>query len=340
MEVHDEMIEEYLSWPRGVLEVEYPSIPKSIRWRGREISYDDSYDLIIAAGMGGSGVVGDSLATVCAMENCNSLVLTVKDYYLPPLPKGARVLVLAISYSGDTEETLSVTHRALMRQIPVVGITSGGRLAKIGIPVVKVPRVKAPRLGYAYMLEAALRVLEHYGVLDDRVNSKSLHQDHELVELIVSKFNAEKPLVLVPAPLTSVGHRLKSELNENSKLVVHYEVIPEAHHNLSTALEGDRPSSILIITHSKLKLHHKLRVEATSKLLEDLGLRHYILHMPNTGSTATDLVQFAMNLGIASVKLAKLRGVDPLTTRSIDLVKRFMSSKLDAILCSNCTSTS
>lgn len=332
MDVYEEMVEEYLSWPRKVLELELPEIPRVVRWKGKEIPYDDCYDVVIVSGMGGSGIVGDSVATVCSLEQCNALVLVVKDYYVPPLPRGVKALMLSVSYSGNTEETLMTTYAALTRRIPVIGITSGGRLSKVGIPVVKVPEAKAPRLGYAQMVEAALRVLDYYGVVNDRVNSKSLRLDENLVELTSSKFSAGRPLVLVPSPLASAGHRLKSELNENAKLLVHYEVIPEAHHNLATALEVDKPSSILVLSHDRLRLYHKLRVEATAKLLKDLGVEHFVINMPNTGSVATDLVQFALNIGVASVRLAKSRGVDPFIIKSVDLLKEFMSSRADLLV--------
>lgn len=108
------------------------------------------YRHIVFSGMGGSGVVGR-----IASEFLSVPVVLVDDYSLPEYV-GKEDLLISISYSGNTEETISVTQMALERGMDVVAITSGGRLSSMVRKVVKVPGGLQPRAALGYMLTPVL----------------------------------------------------------------------------------------------------------------------------------------------------------------------------------------
>ena len=91
---------------------------------------------VIACGMGGSAIAGDIL---CAyMKNSSLPVTVVRDYQLPPWID-EETLVIGMSYSGNTEETLSCVDQALSHHSVVLGITSGGKLKEKLDRVIVIP---------------------------------------------------------------------------------------------------------------------------------------------------------------------------------------------------------
>src|SRR5436190_60064 len=81
-------------------------------------------DLVVLAGMGGSAA-GAELLAACSAERLDVPVVVHRGYGLPPTA-GPRALVVASSYSGDTEETLSAVEAAVARRVPVVALSAGG----------------------------------------------------------------------------------------------------------------------------------------------------------------------------------------------------------------------
>ena len=94
---------------------------------------------ILVAGMGGSGISGDFAAVLAARSGVRLDV--VKGYDLPGWAPEERPLVIALSYSGNTEETLSVVGQARGHDLDVVGVSSGGALASAGLDHHITPRL-------------------------------------------------------------------------------------------------------------------------------------------------------------------------------------------------------
>jgi glucose/mannose-6-phosphate isomerase len=84
---------------------------------------------IVVVGLGGSGIAGDVLASVAGPEL--PVPVTVLKQYGTPAFVGPGSLVFAVSYSGDTEETLSMAQGALAAGARVVAVASGGALASL-----------------------------------------------------------------------------------------------------------------------------------------------------------------------------------------------------------------
>jgi glucose/mannose-6-phosphate isomerase len=213
---------------------------------------------IVVAGMGGSGMAGEVLAAVCG-PGAALPVVTHHDYRLPGWV-GAADLVIAVSCSGQTEETLSATEEAVRRGCPLLAVgQAGSALALIAeqarapfIPVepAGMPRVMlwslavplmviADLLGVADIpaagLEAAAADLERVSHLC-RPDSESFVNPAKTLALELA---GTLPMIWGSSPLTGVAAtRFGGQLNENAKYPAITGVLPEANHNQVVAFDG------------------------------------------------------------------------------------------------------
>jgi glucose/mannose-6-phosphate isomerase len=213
---------------------------------------------IVVAGMGGSGMAGEVLAAVCG-PGAALPVVTHHDYRLPGWV-GAADLVIAVSCSGQTEETLSATEEAVRRGCPLLAVgQAGSALALIAeqarapfIPVepAGMPRVMlwslavplmivADLLGLADIpaagLEAAAADLERVSHLC-RPDSESFVNPAKTLALELA---GTLPMIWGSSPLTGVAAtRFGGQLNENAKYPAVTGVLPEANHNQVVAFDG------------------------------------------------------------------------------------------------------
>jgi len=154
----DAMLNDYLNWDKKL--VKDVDVPHRYLVDGEVVEIRPTPRLYVS-GMGGSGVVGDLLRDLSLVWNWDVEVLQVKDYFL----RARDGLLIAVSYSGNTVETLYTVEYAKRRKIPAVAITTGGKLAQMGIPTVIVPRASAPRAALPQLFTAALHLVKKiYGI--------------------------------------------------------------------------------------------------------------------------------------------------------------------------------
>ncbi len=213
---------------------------------------------VVVTGMGGSGIAGEVLAAV-AGPGCPVQVTTVHDYRLPGWV-GAADLVIAVSCSGATEETLSAAEEAVRRGCRLLGVGSqGSPLAQlteqasapfIGVKPSGMPRsmlwglsvplvVAAGRLGVVDMpgeaYEAAAAELERVAHLC-RPDSEAFVNPAKTLALDLS---GTLPMIWGTSPLTGVAAaRFACQLYENGKYPAIAGVLPEANHNQVVTFDG------------------------------------------------------------------------------------------------------
>jgi glucose/mannose-6-phosphate isomerase len=214
---------------------------------------------VVVAGMGGSGISGDVLAAVCG-NSCPVPVVTVHGYSLPGWV-GVADLVIAVSCSGTTEETLAVAVEAVRRgcrllcvgapdsplaQIAAAGralfvpVHSAGRQPRVCLWGLTVPMLLAARaVGLADIpdaaLEAAATRLEDVSHRCAPGRETFLNPGKQLAAELVGSV----PMIWGTSPLTGVAaYRFACQLNENAKYPAVYGHLPEASHNQIVALDG------------------------------------------------------------------------------------------------------
>jgi glucose/mannose-6-phosphate isomerase len=204
---------------------------------------------VIVAGMGGSAAGGDLLAA-CAAPRLDIPVLVHRGYGLPALA-GAADLVIALSYSGETVETLSAATTGLERGCRVVAITAGGRLAALArrhrLASVTLPDGLMPRMALGYLFFPMLTVLRAADlvVVTDAEVEEALGGlealTRELAPPSPTPANEAKRLALALGPRLPViyggpvtgpaAYRWKTDVEENAKRLAVAGVLPEMNHN-------------------------------------------------------------------------------------------------------------
>ncbi|MFQ6608142.1 MAG: bifunctional phosphoglucose/phosphomannose isomerase [Fidelibacterota bacterium] len=204
---------------------------------------------VIIAGMGGSAIAGDVAAAIIGSK-CRIPIVVIRNYSLPEWVN-ASSMVICLSYSGNTEETLSCLHDAFERGATTLGITTGGQLAaeleEQDSDVVIIPDRLPPRAALGYLVVPLLSILKKYGVLN-LGNEKTLTSTIDLLKTernILSQGNSDGhawvlanaihtsvPVIYGEARTTAaVALRWRGQLEENAKMVAFHNVLPEMNHN-------------------------------------------------------------------------------------------------------------
>lgn len=197
---------------------------------------------VIIAGMGGSAIPAVILSSYFQSIGGPSIAL-VRDYHLPSWAN-AQDLVICSSYSGNTEETLSVYDEALSKKIPLVCVTHGGDLLSKSkadrIDSVLIPECVQPRCGAGYFMAAFLMIFERLGKISSQTqvlkNLSSFLQtrqpQHEALGKKLATFLVDKvPVIYGPTEFEGVCQFWKIKFNENSKVASFWNVYPELNHN-------------------------------------------------------------------------------------------------------------
>jgi glucose/mannose-6-phosphate isomerase len=214
------------------------------------ISFPQSFRHVVVTGLGGSAIGGDFLR-VYAGHKCRIPVIVNRDYSLP-LFVDENTLVLAVSYSGNTEETLSAYDEAKDRGAAIVALTSGGKLAekaeKDGIPLIIIPGGLQPRAATGYLFVPTLIVLDKLGLvppvaedLDDMINAlenmgkrltMNIEEEKNPAKQMARVFYHKIPVIWgVSGTTETTAMRWKGQINENSKALAYFNVLPELNHN-------------------------------------------------------------------------------------------------------------
>ena len=222
------------------------------------LAQEDRPRSVVVCGMGGSGIAGDVLAAV-AGPSCPVPVLTHRGYGLPAWV-GAADLVVAVSCSGSTEETLSALEEAVRRGCrllvvgaagsPVEELGSRGRALFVPVTQGRQPRatmwalstplvLAATALGLASVDEAAVEATA--AQLEQVAVSCRPDADHFVnpAKRLALELSGTLPVVWGTSPLAGIAaYRFACQLNENAKLPGVWGVLPEACHNQVVAFDG------------------------------------------------------------------------------------------------------
>ena len=287
---------------------------------------------VIICGMGGSALPGEILVNLRPLN-----VFIHKSYGLPPQAGGGS-MIICVSYSGNTEETISAFKEALEKNLPVIVITTGGELAKLAkihnIPVVTLPPpYTQPRLALGLQFSALLQVLvNHYLIPDSFVQNtlklKSLKPKslEAKGKALAKKIDKRIPLIYVPERLKGLGIIVKNNFNENAKTLAFTNNIPEMNHNEIVGYwqikdKEIKDKIIAIILKDK---NENPRILKRIGIMQDIFKKENVLSetIDISGKNVLETIFTASLLGLwASYYLALSYNLDPTQIKIIEEVK-------------------
>ncbi len=307
------------------------------------LSSDCDWNGVICLGMGGSGAGGSFLASL-SYRYAGLPFISWKDYDLPNW-WGPDWLVLATSYSGNTEETISGIRLALEGGGTVIGISSGGSLQEMvdgheEAAWVEVPGGQPPRSAFGHLFGAQLNVCWSLGLLprpdsDDltgmfeRLSTASRDSDFlnggEMATQIASSLKGRQLGIISTPALASVGIRFVNQCNENAGSFARGVTIPEMHHNEVVAWDSPgvkEGQAIIMLVWNGVHERVAHRVEWTAEALDvDIAWR-----IDCEGDMLEAMLHGAHMTDWISLALALLNGKDPTSIGPISALKEHLGA--------------
>jgi glucose/mannose-6-phosphate isomerase len=292
--------------------------------------------------MGGSAIGGDLVRSL-AMSEAKVPVIVHRDYGLPAFVD-ERTLVIASSYSGNTEETLSGFEPALKTGARMLAMTTGGRLAQLAeansIPVFRIEYKAQPRAALGFSFLPTLGVLQKLGFIADK--SGDVEETIRILEGLAAEMGAGSPAASNPAKklaqrlcgclpviygagvAAEAAHRWKTQINENGKAWAFYEVFPELNHNATVGYpfppEVTGRLRVVMLRAPSFNQRVQLRCEVTAELLDRSGIAHE--YVDSRGESLLSQMMSLVLIGdYASYYLAMLYKIDPSPVEVINYLK-------------------
>lgn len=243
------------------------------------------FERVIVAGMGGSHLAADLLSMLDP-----SLSLRVhSDYGLPVLSpeEKAHTLVIASSYSGNTEETLDAYAQARAEGVAVAAIAVGGKLIELarrdGVPFVQLPNTGIqPRSALGFSLMALLALLGKDSLLSEARRLVTELQPDALQEegkRLAEWLQGKVPIVYASRSRGPIAYNWKIKLNETGKVPAFFNLVPELNHNEMTGFDVVEATRDLSSRFAFIFLQDELdhprnqrRMEVMARLYRDRGL--------------------------------------------------------------------
>ncbi|MHA1198239.1 MAG: bifunctional phosphoglucose/phosphomannose isomerase [Candidatus Heimdallarchaeaceae archaeon] len=322
-------------------------LPKKYTWKEKEVSYTVPKTIVIC-GMGGSAISGDYLYHLLK-EDLSVPIIVNREYNLPAFVSKT-TLVICVSYSGNTEETISCFKDALQKSAMLCAVSSAGLIEKlsnkIGIPHIKIREGIPPRSGLPLIYTALLTILEKLELIDSM--DSDIKETSEILEKLSKEYSIDQktesnlpknmayglyntiPVFVGHTFLSPIAYRAKCELNENSKLLAISEEIPEQNHNGIVAWDNPNTAlndiAVVLFRDKKESDSIKVRVDEFKKQVEKKTEKVLEIY-PEGKSKLAKQMSSTYLIDLTSIYLGILYEIDPSITPSIDGLKDVLRKK-------------
>ena len=284
---------------------------------------------IVVCGMGGSSAGGLLLAPFVKKYP----LYIIRNYELPKYVN-KNSLVLVVSYSGNTEETLSTYNEAKKRKATVIAITSNGRLAeKEKNKAIIVPSGFQPRVALGYTFIPLLIVLSRYRLIPNQDNAiretiRSLVPKTCSKEgfMIAKNLNQKIPVIYASENMQAVAYVFKTLINENAKQPAFYHFLPEMNHNEINGFKKQaKKLHIVMIRDKKDHIRIKKRMAIIRQIIKQ---RTGVTEIHTRGTNLLARILHTIYVGMFnSYYLALMNKVDPTPVPVIQELKAKLKSK-------------
>ena len=300
---------------------------------------------VLVIGLGASGSVGDVLETVG--ELFLPIPLVVAKGFDAPSFVGTDTLVVVVSHSGETEETIQAAEEAASSGGRLLVVTSGGELARLapgwGAAVAPVPATfPAPRTAVGAMAVPVLIALERMGVFPGahgwvaaaaeqlRRRADQLASDRSPAVTLARRIGRTLPIVYGAGTVGRVAAtRWKTQVNENAKTPAFANALPELGHNelVGWGQHGDLTRQVfqmVFLRHDEEHPQHSRRFAVVEAMLEEVVGAIHTVAAEGEGALA-QLLDLVLYGDMVSLELAAQEGIDPGPTPALDELKRIVA---------------
>tara|TARA_Y100001936_G_scaffold188676_1_gene187041 strand:- start:28362 stop:29369 length:1008 start_codon:yes stop_codon:yes gene_type:complete len=314
---------------------DWPNIAKQGLESNPKILEIEGIKHIIFAGMGGSGIFGDVISSILSKEKFH--VTVVKGYHLPN-NLDSETLVVTISVSGNTEETLTVLKNAKKNNAKIAAFSDGGIMEeycrKNNIFFQKISMIHSPRASFPKFLFEILISLEKiipikHSDLMTAINdlektrecifSGNLTDDN--ISLKLSKWIKNIPLVYYPWGLQSAAIRFKNSLQENSKIHVITEDIIEACHNGIVSWEVNSKIQPILITGNADYFKTVERWRVLKEFFKEKEIEFFEIKS-NHSNVLSKIINLIYILDYSSIYHAVANRINPTPVDPIEFIKK------------------
>ena len=290
---------------------------------------------IVFAGMGGSGALGDIFSSILSKTNVH---ITLVKGYLLPKTVDTNTVVIPVSVSGDTVETLTVLESAKKLDCKIFSFSSGGKIEdycfKNNINYRKIQQHLSPRASFTEFLYSMLKVLEPMLPIEKQDINESINQ----LEIICKNISSENltddnsslklaewikgiPMIYYPWGLQAAAIRFKNSLQENAKIHAISEDVLEASHN--GIVSWEKPSIVqpILLRGEDDYTKTKERWEILKEYFKENNIDYREINSIK-GNILSKLINIIYLLDYASIYHAVLSKIDPTPISSIDFIKK------------------
>ena len=292
---------------------------------------------ILICGLGGSGIGGTIVKDLLSKKI--SIPITVSKGYDIPAFVNKYTLVIACSYSGNTEETLIALEKCIEKDAEIAIVTSGGALKKIAeekkLNHIIIPGGHPPRAMFGYGFTELFFVLKNYKIIDDSfvsdfktaINLLEKEQSDIIkkAKALSEKMYKTTPIIYVTEGFEGVAIRLRQQINENSKMLCWHHVVPEMNHN---ELLGWRTNvdnlSVLYLRNKSEFYRNSTRIKINQSVIKNYT--ENVSEIWSHGDSYLQNTLYHIHLGDwISWFLSELNNVDAIEIDVINFLKEEMS---------------
>jgi glucose/mannose-6-phosphate isomerase len=340
---------------KAVNNVKSFKLPEKVRVGKQIIDYTRHVNKAVFAGMGGSAIAGD-LAKDWLDTDISIPLESVRGYHLPAYADN-NTLVFLVSYSGNTEETLSCMLDALKKECIIISISSNGALTRVsrvlGLPVIGLPKMAAARVSFPYLFAPIPYILAKLKILHYETIDKNMTQATSMVQKLTKEYSIETPydknlakkaaiqifgtvpVIYAHGPYRSVGLRFKTQVNENCKLPARSDFFPELNHNEIMGWEA----SLRILKHYTLALLRstdepeevQIRIEALKRKFFEKKAKSVLEIWAEGDNLLSRMFHLLFTADMISLYLAVLHGRDPIASETFKLLKYEVAEQLQTL---------
>jgi glucose/mannose-6-phosphate isomerase len=288
---------------------------------------------IFISGLGGSGI-GGTIAKEIVEKSCPVPIIVNKDYHCPSFIN-SHTLAIICSYSGNTEETISVLETCITHGAQIVCISSGGKISeiaqKLGLTLITIPGGMPPRSCLGYSLTQILKTINYYTIPeanfpDDILSAaKLLHEAQESIisatKELASKIYDKIPVIYSLGSTEGVSIRLRQQLNENAKMLCWHHVLPEMNHNeLVGWTQENHHLAVLVYRYSFDFQRTIKRLEISREIFKKFT--PYYFEIATKGDSVLQEFVYAIHYGDwLSWFISDIKKVDAMDIKVIDYLK-------------------